>query len=240
MESTKKETLNVAVVEDTEEEKNRILTSLSNSNYECCVKTYVSGEDFLNDFRPDAFDVVFMDIFLKNHLTGVETVKQLRANNYQMPIAFITTSLDFTLESYRMNVDRYIEKPFRQSEIDAMLDLASMRKNNRPSLQIQRNGKIEKILFKDICYIEQLGHQACMHSTDGREIVFYEKLADIIQRLPANAFYSPHKSFIVNLENVQYLNSQLKCFVMKNQVNIPITRDKLSKAKLILEQYLFQ
>ena len=67
----------------------------------------------------------------------------------------------------------------------------------------------------------------------------YGKLSDLNEQLPEEQFFIPHKSFVVNLSFVRYIDTELKCFAMGNHTNVPIRRELLTKAKNTLENYLF-
>jgi len=68
------------------------------------------------------FDLIFMDIYLDG-LSGVETVWRGRERDEFVPAAFTTSSLDFALDSYRLNVEKYLEKPVSQKAVDEILAL---------------------------------------------------------------------------------------------------------------------
>lgn len=232
------EPLKIAVCEDTDSERLGIIRLLENSPYPNTSVPFASGEEFLQNFDPDQCDLILMDIFLTG-ISGVEVIARLREKNIDIPTAFVTTSLDFTLEGYRLDVLRYIEKPVRQKDIDDILQLAIMYRENKPSFTFQKNGTAMKVPLNDIIYFEQNGHQISLNMRNKEEISLYGKISEIIGRLPSEQFYSPHKSFIVNFSYVDYLDRDLRCFVMKNGTNIPISRDKIVKARKAMEAYLF-
>lgn len=74
---------------------------------------------------------------------------EIREMDEQIPIAFTTTSTDHTLESDRLSVLKYLEKPVRQKDGNDLLRLVQMQKENIPRLVIQQNGKARKIPLSD-------------------------------------------------------------------------------------------
>ena len=74
---------------------------------------FASSEELLEAFRPGGFDLLLMDIYMDG-MTGVEAVRKIREMDETIPIAFTTTSTEHTLESYRLSVLKYLEKPVRQ------------------------------------------------------------------------------------------------------------------------------
>ncbi len=233
------ENLNIAICEDTPEEQEKLLSLLEQISIPTEVFVFKSGEELLSVYTRYDFDLILMDIYMDG-INGVETVTKIREIDKDIPIAFITTSTDHTLESYRLNVLKYIEKPFRQDDIEAILELALMRKNNSPSLFVQRNGKTEKIPFPQILYLEQMKRQVYIYLKNGNTIQIYNKLSDIIPQTKDRNFLQTHKSFCVNLAFIRYINMDLKCFVMQNGKNVPIRRESIGKAKRAYEDFLFK
>lgn len=232
------EELNIAICEDTQKEEEKLLALIEQNPIPTSCTVFTSGEALLAAYQPQAFDLLLMDIYLGG-ITGVEAVTKIRELDEEIPVAFITTSTDHTLEGYRLSALKYIEKPYQKKAIDDILELALLKKSNMPSLVIKRNGKIEKIPFAQIVYFEQQTHQCNIHLKQGDMVSIYEKLSAFLEQLEGQAFFTPHKSFSVNLAYVRFIDTELKCFVMQNGKNVPIRRESMGKAKKALEAFLF-
>lgn len=232
--------LKIAICEDEAKQRERLLKLLNESSVENTYSVFSNGEELLADFEPGKYSLILMDIYMNSELTGVETVKRIRQKDKNIPVAFVTTSKDHALESYRLSAMKYIEKPYSKESIEDILHLALLKKNDIPSLFVQKNGIIEQVPFTNILYLEQQMHKVflCLKNEDSFSI--YGKLSDLKHRLPENLFFIPHKSFAINLSYVMYINPELRCFVMENKTNIPIRREFWSKAKKVLEDFLFE
>lgn len=233
------EPLRVAICEDETPDAERLLSILNTSFIKTDCTVFKNAESLLKVYQPNKFDLLLTDIYM-DQMTGVEAVTKIREIDRNLPIAFITTSTDFALESYRLSVLQYIEKPFKKEELYNILELALMKKRNVPSLIIQKHGKEQKIPYSRIIYLEQHTHQLLIHLTDGTSISIYEKLSNLLPELENRDFFSSHKSFSVNLEYVDMIDTDLKCFVMSDGKNVPIRRETMSKAKQALKKYLFE
>ncbi|MGP1403975.1 MAG: LytR/AlgR family response regulator transcription factor, partial [Catonella sp.] len=185
------------------------------------------------------YDLILMDIYMDSELTGVEVIRLIREKDKNIPVAFVTTSKEHTLESYRLSAIKYIEKPYSKESIEDTLYLALLKKQDVPSLLVQKNRSIQKIPFADIIYIEQQVHKIFICINNNEDVYIYGKLSDLNEQLPEEQFFIPHKSFVVNLSFVRYIDTELKCFAMGNHTNVPIRRELLTKAKNTLENYLF-
>lgn len=234
------EPLKIAICEDEVEQRDILLKLLDESNTKNTYSVFTKGEEFLETFENENYDLILMDIYMGSELTGIETIKLIREKDKDIPVAFVTSSKDHALESYRLSAMRYIEKPYTREAIEDILHLAVLKKNDLPSLFIQRNGTTEKIPFANIIYMEQQTHKVYISVKNSSDLIVYGKLSELSEQLPRNRFVLPHKSFAVNLAYVMYIDMELKAFVMENKVNIPIRRDFLSKAKASLENFLFE
>ena len=234
-----KDPLKIAVCEDNTEDEGKLLEILETCGIPASCTVFKSGEELLKSYQPEVFDLLLSDIYMSG-ISGIEAVKKIRENDKDIPIAFITTSTDHTLESYRLSALKYIEKPFSQKDIEDILKLAEMHRLNAPSLTVQKNGKFERISFSRILYLEQQTHRLFIYLKNGSCEDIYEKLSNLLPQLEEAEFFQPHKSFSVNLNFVKSINSELKCFVMQDDKNIPICREKMGKAKKALESFLFR
>ena len=231
--------LKIAVCEDETDQRNRLLTLLDESSIKNTYSVFENGEKLLKVFERGKYDLILMDIYMDSELTGVEVIRLIREKDKNIPVAFVTTSKEHTLESYRLSAIKYIEKPYSKESIEDTLYLALLKKQDVPSLLVQKNRSIQKIPFADIIYIEQQVHKIfiCLNNTE--DVYIYGKLSDLNEQLPEEQFFIPHKSFVVNLSFVRYIDTELKCFAMGNHTNVPIRRELLTKAKNTLENYLF-
>lgn len=232
------EPLYVAVCEDQSEERDALLTLLAESAISCVPTVFPSGEALLEAWQPHTFDLLLMDIYMEG-MTGLEAVRQLREQGEELPVAFITSSTDYALDSYRLSALKYIEKPVRPKDVAEILTLARLKKADAPSLTIQYNGRQENIFLSEIFYLEQQGHVVNIHLKSGLVRTVYDKISAIAKRLEDRPFFQPHKSFLVHLAFVGHIDADLKCFVMADGKNIPIRRELMGKARRAWETYLF-
>ena len=230
--------LNIAICEDDEEEERKLLAFLEKSTILNQCTVFHSGEELLEVYSPYTYDLLLMDIYMKG-INGIETVKQIRTIDEDIPVAFVTTSTDFTLESYRLSALKYIEKPYTEKAVHDILQLACMEKENAPSITINKKGKETKIYLSSILYVEIKARKLHIYLKNGEVIEVYDKLKAIEEQVDSTLFFSPHKSYLVNLLYVQYIDVELKAFSMKNGDLVPIRRESMGKAKKAFEDYLF-
>lgn len=232
------EPLRLAICDDLPEEREKLLALLEQAPIATNCTQFGSSEELLEAFRPGKFDLLLMDIYM-NGMTGVEAVQKIREMDKAIPIAFTTTSTDHTLESYRLSVLKYLEKPVQQKEIDDLLRLVKLQKDSAPRLAIQQNGKTQKLPLSELMVLEQQGHHVVLSLKGGSTIQLYGKLSDLLPQLEGQPFFCPHKSYCVNLAFVRGINEEYQCYEMADGKKVPISRPNRAKAKRAWEDYLF-
>ncbi len=229
--------LQIAICEDTATDMEHLLSHIETSGICCQCHSFESGEDFLKSFHTGKYDLIFMDIYMAG-IRGIETVKAIRETDTNVPIAFTTTSLDHALDSYRLGVLKYLEKPVDSTSVRETLELALMTRKSRPTLSITLTGGIEEnIPLDNILYFEQQRHVIDVHLTDcvltTSQSIKMDQLED---DLPSPPFLRCHRSFLVNLNYVHKADSEKYAFIMKNGDRADIRRGEFANCKTELNK----
>lgn len=232
------EPLRLAICDDLPEEREALLALLAQAPIATVCTQFGSSEELLKAFRPGGFDLLLMDIYM-NGMTGVEAVQKIREMDEAIPIAFTTTSTDHTLESYRLSVLKYLEKPVRQKDINDLLRLVKLQKDSAPRLAIQQNGKTQKLPLSELMVLEQQGHHVVLSLKGGSTIQLYGKLSDLLPQLEGQAFFCPHKSYCVNLAFVRGIHEEYQSYELADGKMVPISRANRAGARRAWEDFLF-
>ena len=232
------EPLRLAICDDLPEEREALLALLEQAPIATVCAQFASSEELLEAFRPGGFDLLLMDIYMDG-MTGVEAVRKIREMDETIPIAFTTTSTEHTLESYRLSVLKYLEKPVRQKDINDLLRLVKLQRDSVPRLTIHQNGTVQKLPLSELLYLEQKGHHVMISRKDGSIVQLYGKLSDLLPQLEGQPFFCPHKSYCVNLAFVRGINEEYQCYEMADGKMVPISRSNRARARRAWEDYLF-
>ncbi len=232
------EVLHAAVCEDNPGDQGKLLAIIEKSGIPTETAVYRCGEDFLKEYRQGKFDLVFMDIYMDG-IMGVDVVAKLREMDDTVPVAFITTSTDHALESYRLEALKYIEKPLKEKAVLELLQFARLKKEHMPRLRLKKNGREFSLPFERILYAEQKDHTLYLYLTGGETVQVKERMDAIEAQFAGQPFFRCHKSYLVNLAYVAELDRELMVFVMKEGDNVHIRRESMGKARKVFEAYLF-
>lgn len=230
--------LKIAICEDLAEDRDKLLDILNKSNFACEMSVFTCGEDFLAGYQLRSYDLIFFDIYMDG-MTGIEAATELRKIDADVTIVFTTTSLEYALESYRLEALKYIEKPVTARSIIPILQSTYQQKKFAPTLIMRTKPQETQVVLTDILYLEQNGAKYQVRLIDGQVITAPGKLSAIMEQLDERSFYHCHKSFIVNFSFVKRINKELLMFEMVQGAAVHIRRDGFWKTKRAYEAFLF-
>lgn len=112
--------MRILVIEDEKNLREQLVTRLQQQGY--AVDPASDGEDGLFMATEYPFDAAVIDLGLPK-LSGIEIIKQLRANGYKLPILILTARSRWQekVEGLEAGGDDYLSKPFHFEELLARL-----------------------------------------------------------------------------------------------------------------------
>lgn len=198
------------------------------------IECFETGEAFLLHFEQGTYDMVFLDIYM-NGINGIETAEQIRRQDTDTKLIFISVSNDFASESYAVHADYYLLKPYDKkafSQIFTRLNLTDFSKKRIVTLP---GG--QQILLHDILYTAFSGHYVTIYQTSrpALRIRCTQKEFETYL-LPYPDFISCTRGMIVNLNEVSSLGPDH--FVMTNEDYVPISRRRYPEIKQAYSDFL--
>ena len=172
----------------------------------------------------EMIDCIFCDINMPD-LDGMSFVKGLAA---PPAVVFTTAYSEYAVEGYKVDAVDYLLKPYsfdefrhaaekvqriltpspRPDDNDSAMasNLTGSAPQGAQSLFIKTDGRIVKILVKDIRYVEGMSEYLKIHlASQPRPIVALLSMKKLEDRLPSN-FMRIHRSYIINLDEIQEVN----------------------------------
>lgn len=227
----------IAICEDIEKEREKIINQIEKffreKNLRYLVNEYSSGESLLAEYQDGAavFDLILMDIKLGG-MNGIDTSAKIRQLDQFVPIAFLTASRDYAVESYEVAAVAYMVKPVEEEKFFALL--SKLTRTQKPkSLTLKMRGRNRSFDYRDIVYLESRGHRVLLHLINGDTEAAYYKLDEIESVLNDERFVRTHKSYLVNMD---YIQSAETDFHMVTGTIVPIRRHG---RKEVMNQYLY-
>ncbi len=186
------------------------------------INEYGSGEELLQEFKPGKFDVIILDIEMKA-LTGLDVAKIVRETDKAVIIAFLTSHQEFAIEGYEVSAFRYMLKSQPESMFRRQLQsIYDEYHQTHITYPVQVSGGVLNLTINDIMYFEVFGRTIVLHTKSGKH-QYNGRLAEIEKDERLVCFIKPHKSYYVNMANIQKLEAAN--IIMKNGDNIPLSRN---------------
>ncbi|MDP1832084.1 MAG: response regulator [Geothrix sp.] len=114
----------ILLVDDEPEVRSALLEALQGQGY--TADTAASGEEALERMAHRTFPIVLTDLHMPGGLSGLELMAAIRQRHPETLCILITAfaTLDTSIEALKRGAYDLIQKPFRLSEIEAVLDRA--------------------------------------------------------------------------------------------------------------------
>ena len=204
------------------------------------ISLFESGENFLQSYQKGSYHLIYLDIYMKG-LTGMDVAAQMRNENDDTPIAFLTSSPDHALTASQYLALLYMEKPPRLQAVKHTLKMAAaILKDNKKNLisVIDSERNTVNIFIDDICYIDVLNHRCTIYLLQGSciKVRTATTIDDLEGLLSAPKFCRCHRSYIVNFDHVKTIDGD---FTMANGDVVYIRTKERRKIKNAYEAYLF-
>ncbi len=237
--------IRILIVEDNVIIADDMQSMLEEIGYEIVdnVIVYEQAEEVL---KTQQVDLVLIDIILASDKTGIDLGKHIR-ENYDIPFIFVTSNSDrATVENAKtVKPNGYLVKPFEQQDLYTSIEIAlsnfsqaeksSGTSSNgmhdaevavsnsvlKDSIFVKKQHLYYRIQFGDIQFIKADNVYLEVNTVDKKFLV-RSPLKDYLEKLPKHKFYRAHKSYIVNVDHIDAINSK---DIMINNNLIPISKE---------------
>ncbi|MEL6970296.1 MAG: LytTR family DNA-binding domain-containing protein [Bacteroidota bacterium] len=162
-------------------------------------------------------DILLLDIRMEL-LTGLDLLRSLS----DPPATILTTAYsEYALESYELDVADYLVKPitfdrfFRAinkakvvcnvSKTDATNPEASPQQD---FIFIKSDNRVTKVALEDVLYLESYGEYVKVH-TRNKMLLSSQTMTHFTENLPAQRFYRIHRTYLINLQEVEEMEGNL-------------------------------
>ncbi len=182
--------------------------------------------------------LLFLDIQMPD-LTGINFAHVL---DKKYKIIFTTAYAKYALEGFQVEALDYLLKPIsyemflktadRAKKYFDLIDKVEIAQNDlhikadKEYLFVKADHQLKKVNYKDIIYFEGLKDYIKLYlKSSGKPVIFHATLKSIEEKLPSDIFMRTHRSYIVNLENIQTIE---KYMIFYGNKYVPVS-DKYKK-----------
>jgi len=166
-------------------------------------------------------DLLFIDINMPV-LNGINFIRTLSEKPFTV---FTTAYKEYAHEAFDLAATDYLLKPFSLERFIQAVDKAkaafkSKDNSSEPGSHtfIKHDGRLIKIYFDELCYIEAQGNQV-KFVTEKNTFHTTQTFSSVLELLPAEQFVRTHRSFAVNIQKITSIESY-RVFLHKHEVPI--------------------
>lgn len=210
----------VLIVEDEVLVAEDIAEYLRSSGYEVN-GIATSVRECMDQLKQQQTDVVLLDIRLKGEPDGVDAARMIH-NHWQLPVIYLTANNDDkTLQrAIATQPASFISKPFNLQDIKAAIEIACT-SHHSSSVFVKDNSGHKRIESSNILYLEADGSYTIIYTKQHGRFTQSTNLQRTAAQLDNNSFMRVHRSFVINKNFVESMDSQSLIIHGKH---IPVSR----------------
>jgi two-component system LytT family response regulator len=203
-------TLNCIVVDDEPIARSILINYIGQVPYLNLVASCEDAFEAMDVLNTKSIDLIVLDINMPR-LTGFEMLHTLK----KYPAVIITSAYpEYALEGFEWSVTDYLLKPFSFPRFVQATEKVIKRNQESPAalpaanagdfLMVRSDKKLTRVFIGEINYVEAYGNYIFI-CRDRDRIMSKQTLTQFEEQLPADKFIRIHKSYIVSLKAIKYL-----------------------------------
>lgn len=177
-----------------------------------------SGEQALALYEKYAPEVVLMDVEMPG-MSGIDCARVIQDKNPKAVLVFATAHEQYMKSAFEVYAFDYLVKPFpveralntlrlirerlRESAAAQAVTTRARPRQAPARLMLKSRDGLSFVDIEDILLVQREERQTVIYTVNDGRYVTGEGLSDLEERLPANMFFRTHKSYIVNVNQIE-------------------------------------
>ncbi len=219
----------------------------------------IEGFDLIRKTAPD---LVFLDVQMPG-LDGFGLIRKLIENHVPLPQVVFATAFDqYAVQAFEVNAVDYLLKPFDKARLGEALERARKtlqtpgdsagrletllsRLEDRqpaapPKLTVQSKGRLLVIDSDDMVFAKIEDGVITIHTRDAEGTASYNTLDELRQHLKGDAFWRPHRSYLVNINQIKevmpwFKSSYQLCMRDRRGSEVPVSRNQTPRLRQLFK-----
>ena len=215
----------IAIVDDLKMDRERlekdVVKRYEKQELEADVHVYDSGTAMLKEFSKDLFHVAFLDIRMDD-MTGIELAEQLRKEDTNLLICFLTTSREYAFDAFPIHPFDYLIKPYKEEQLNHVLaEALRVLSGSEPEITVKAGKAEVQVAYSQIVSVISQGHAVLFRLTDGSTVRGMLTFGETEQILTADErFLLCNRGILVNMDHVSSMNGEI--FSMDDGSSYPL------------------
>ncbi|PLB85202.1 DNA-binding response regulator [Dysgonamonadaceae bacterium] len=194
----------------------------------------------LEGLRGKKVDVIFCDVEMPD-INGLQLLESFCLNrNKNTLVVIVSAYAKYAIDGFDINAIDYLLKPvsfarFLKStqkildylkdkypeDIDTNIEEMTLNDSSKDYIFIKSKGKLLKIYYMDILYIESIGDYVKIYLNKTKSILIKDSLKHLEETLPNNFFIRIHRSYIVPISKIRAI--EYKKVIIGDNLSLPIS-----------------
>ena len=222
--------MRIAVCDDDRAIREEISRLIQKQVSEADIAEYQSGEELIN--AKGNFDIYFLDIEM-GKTSGMDIARHIReqeeGGRQRSIIIFVTGYREYMEAAFDVNAFHYLIKPIDAEKFSEVFNRAWKEasvscEQTKKYIMVKSSGTQQKLLLKDIYYIESGNKKVIFHTTKGT-LEGYGKMEELENGV-GNIFSRCHRCYLVNMEKISAYSADN--IQVTNGDNLLLARKKYS------------
>ena len=190
--------INIAVCDDTIEYREQTVALLEqwSKDKDVLVKIdqFDNGDSLIQALTHLAYDLIFLDIIMPM-FSGIDTCAEIRKENRQTKIIFLSVSPEFGVDAFRVKANGYLLKPLDRATLYEHMDEFLAEREDTSGFLIARSmSMVRKVPLNMITHLEAQNKHILIYTSDGNILTVTTPLHQLLPQLDAPCFYQCHRS----------------------------------------------
>lgn len=205
--------MNCIIIDDDKSSRRIIEEYIAKTNGLKLLNSYPSAIDAINAFKgTEEIHLIFLDVEMPE-MSGLDFLKTIKN---PPNIVIISAKESYALDAFEYDVTDYLLKPISytrffkavnkvlQRSTGNDIKLASSNEKREDEIFIKKRSSLIRIKYDDILWIEALENYIKINTFHVNYTIHFT-LKSIFDKLPPSVFKRVHRSFIVNIHKINYI-----------------------------------
>ncbi|SFG26296.1 LytR/AlgR family response regulator transcription factor [Oribacterium sp. WCC10] len=238
--------MRIAIIDDLEADRDLLIDNLaqyaSMNRMTFSIDEFSCAEDFLRDYQPFLYNIIFMDIYMDG-MNGMEASGIIRSKDKYATIVFLTSSDEYMPEAFHIHAYDYLKKPVETSRIYQLMDELlehSTSLSDAPSFSFRSEKTDITLTYDQIVLVKtSLSNYLEITDIDGNSYQTRMTFSTVQNQLSGDArFLLVIRGILVNMDHIVDIRN--KACTMSGNICVPINVRKASDIESVWTNYKFK
>lgn len=219
--------LSIAICDQSNENRREtadILTKILFDETDIQFLFYENGIQIFDDILNQRFraELLLIDVILPG-IDGMRVVEFLRKQRLKTDVIFLTEAAEYAADGYQYHAFDYLVKPVSAKRFERTMQryLEEKLYTAADYLSVNIRGYSQKIQLQRVMFFESRERKISAVLAD-EEVIFYEKMNELYERLLDTSFLRCHQSYIVNTDYISTVTAS--AILLLNKKKIPVSK----------------